>query len=221
MSLKIYDWPTGPFPARVRIALAEKGLLEQVQFERINLWKGEHKTAEFKAKLSYSGTVPVLELEDGTIIAEVNAIITFLDNLDDDQSLTGRTPAQKGIILNMTRRAELEVQEVISTYFHNATPGLGPDVEIYQNKEWGLYQLAKGLRGLRHFDELLQKQPYVAGDEFSMADIALVGGMLFAAMIDVEVPSDLTALFAWYKRVQERPSVKQQIDRGFLDGSKL
>ncbi|KAK6464344.1 glutathione transferase [Scheffersomyces coipomensis] len=221
MSLKIYDWPTGPFPARVRIALAEKGLLSKVEFERVNLWKAEHKSAEFKQKFNYSGTVPVLELEDGTIIAEVNAIITYLDNLDDNQFLTGRTAAQKGVILNMTRRAELEVQEAISTYFHNSTPGLGPQVEIYQNKEWGIYQLEKGLRGLRHFDDVLQNQPYVAGDEFSMADIALIGGMLFVSVMNIEVPSDLKALLAWYKKVQERPSVKQQADLGFLDGSIL
>ena len=69
--LKIYDWPTGPYPARVRIALAEKDLRSRVQFVSVDLWKGEHKKAKFLAK-NYSGTLPVLELDDGTLIAECN-----------------------------------------------------------------------------------------------------------------------------------------------------
>ena len=48
--MKIYDWHTGPYPGRVRIALGEKGLQSQVQFESVDLWKGEHKTPEFRAK---------------------------------------------------------------------------------------------------------------------------------------------------------------------------
>ncbi|MDT8873324.1 glutathione S-transferase N-terminal domain-containing protein [Komagataeibacter rhaeticus] len=67
--MKIYDWPTGPYPARVRIALAEKNLLSDVEFVPINLWKGEHKTPGFLAR-NYSGTLPVLELDNG--IASLN-----------------------------------------------------------------------------------------------------------------------------------------------------
>ena len=53
--MKIYDWPTGPYPARVRIALAEKNLQSRVQFVTVNLWKGEHKKPDFLAR-NYSGT---------------------------------------------------------------------------------------------------------------------------------------------------------------------
>ena len=72
--MKIYDWPTGPYPSRVRIALTEKSLESRVQFVRVNLWKGEHKTPDFLATKNYSGTIPVLELDDGTLIAECTAI---------------------------------------------------------------------------------------------------------------------------------------------------
>jgi len=48
--MKIYDWHTGPYPARVRIALAEKNLRSRIEFVSVDLWKGEHKTAEFLAK---------------------------------------------------------------------------------------------------------------------------------------------------------------------------
>ena len=204
--MKIYDWPTGPYPARVRIALAEKNLLERMEFERINLWKGEHKQSKFLAK-NYSGTLPALELADGTIIAECTAITIYLDTFEGKPTLTGTTPLEKGIISMMSKRAELEVLDAISTYFHHATPGLGPTVELYQNPEWGNRQKEKALKGMKYFDEVLTKQPYVAGEAFSMADITLFGGMIFAGLVQLVVPAEFESLHAWHARMKERPSV--------------
>ena len=208
--IKIYDWPTGPYPARVRIALTEKNLRQRVRFATVNLYKGEHKKADFLAK-NYSGTLPVLELDDGTFIAECTAITEFLDALDGAPTLTGRTPRQKGLIHMMSKRAELELLDAVSVYFHHATPGLGPDVELYQNAEWGLRQRDKALKGMNYFDAVLKRQPFVAGEAFSMADITVIGGLIFAALVELPVPDDCKALQAWYARMQERPSVKNQL----------
>ncbi len=206
----IYDWPTGPYPARVRIALAEKALQSRVRFVSVNLWKGEHKTAAFLAK-NYSGTLPVLELDDGTLIAECTAITEYLDALDGPPTLTGKTARDKGLIHMMSKRAELELLDAISVYFHHATPGLGPEVEIYQNPEWGFRQRDKALRGMRYFDSVLKGQPFVAGEAFSMADITVIGGLIFAGLVDLPVPADCEALQAWYGRMQERRSVKNRV----------
>ncbi|MFZ6647766.1 glutathione S-transferase [Undibacterium sp. TJN25] len=208
--MKIYDWHTGPYPARVRIALAEKNLQSRVQFVSVDLWKGEHKKADFLVK-NYSGTLPVLELDDGTYIAECTAITEYLDSLDGNVILTGKTSREKGIIHMMSKRAELELLDAVSVYFHHATPGLGPDVEIYQNAEWGFRQRDKALRGMHYFDSVLSNQPFVAGDTFSMADITVIGGLIFAGLVDLPVPAECEALKAWYARMQERPSVKNRI----------
>ncbi len=209
-ALKIYDWPTGPYPARVRIALAEKKLQARVRFESVDLWKGMHKKPEFLAK-NFSGTLPVLELEDGTLIAECTAITQYLDALDGTPSLTGRTPKEMGVIHMMSKRAELELLDAISVYFHHATPGLGPDVELYQNQEWGLRQRDKALRGMRYFDQVLRRQPFVAGDQFTMADITVIGGLIFAGLLELEIPHELDALRGWWARMQERPSVRDRV----------
>jgi len=208
--MKIHDWPTGPYPARVRIALAEKNLQARVRFETVNLYKGEHKTPAFLAK-NYSGTLPVLELADGTFIAECTAITEYLDALDGAPTLTGRTPREKGLIHMMSRRAELELLDPISVYFHHATPGLGPDVEVYQNAEWGFRQRDKALRGMHYFDAVLRGQPFVAGDVFSMADITVIGGLIFAGLLNLLAPAGCEALQAWYARMGERPSVKNRV----------
>jgi glutathione S-transferase len=205
--MTIHDWPTGPYPARVRIAVAEKNLRSRVNFVTVDLYKGEHKTAAFRAK-NYSGTLPALELDDGTFIAECTAITEYLDALDGAPTLTGTTPREKGLIHMMSKRAEIELLDAISVYFHHATPGLGPDVEIYQNAEWGLRQRDKALRGMDYFDGILKRQPFVAGDAFSMADITVIGGLIFAEITQLPVPAGLQA---WYARMQQRPSVRNRV----------
>ena len=208
--MKVYDVPTGPYPTRVRIALAEKGLESRVQFVMVDLYKGEHKKPEFIAGKNYSGTLPVLELNDGTWIAECTAITEYLDALDGVPTLTGSTPREKGIIHMMSKRAELELLDAISVYFHHGTPGLGSDVETYQNPEWGFRQRDKAMRGMRYFDAVLQRQPYVAGETFSMADITVIGGLIFAMLVKLPVPEDCKALQAWYASMLERQSVRNQ-----------
>lgn len=205
--MKIYDWFNGPYPARVRIALAEKGLLPKIDFVSVNLWTGEHKEPHFLA-INYSGTLPVLELKDGTLIAECTAITQYLDTLDGNPTLTGETPLEKGIIHMMTKRAEIEFLDAVSVYFHHATPGLGPKVELYQNAEWGTKMGEKAVRGMRYFDQLLKSRPFVAGDKFSMADIAVLGGMIFASLVKLPVPEECVALKAWHGKMHERSSVQ-------------
>jgi len=209
-TMTIYDFPRGPYPTRVRIALAEKNLHSRVQFVMVDLYKGEHKKPTFIAQKNYSGTLPVLELDDGTVIAECTAITEYLDTLDGAPTLTGRTPLEKGLIHMMSKRAELELLDAISVYFHHGTPGLGPDVEIYQNAEWGFRQRDKALRGMRYFDDVLKQHPFVAGEAFSMADITVIGGLIFAAIVKLQVPAEYDALRSWCASMLKRPSVRVQ-----------
>ena len=208
--MKIFDWHTGPYPARVRIAIAEKKLTSRITFESVDLWKGEHKRSDFLLK-NYSGTLPVLELEDGTFIAECTAITEYLDSIDGVRTLTGNSPRERGLIHMMSKRAELEVLDAISVYFHHATPGLGPDVELYQNQEWGLRQRDKAVRGMRYFDAILRQQQFVSGETFSMADITLYGGLIFAKLVDLTVPQECDALLAWQIKMEQRPSVQNWV----------
>lgn len=195
------------YPSRVRIAVAELGLAPQICFTSVDLWTGEHKRADFLAK-NYSGTLPVLQIEDGTYLAECTAITEYLDALGDAPQLTGTTARGKGMIHMMNKRAEIEFFDAISVYFHHATAGLGPDVELYQNPEWGLRMRDKALRGARYFDGVLKDQPFVAGEAFSMADITVIAGFVFAQIVALEIPTELTSLHAWHARMLERPSVQ-------------
>lgn len=209
-TMTVYDFPVGPYPTRVRIAIAEKNLQTKIRFELVDLYKGEHKKTEFIEKKNYSGTLPVLELADGTLIAECTAITQYLDTLDGSPSLTGSTPLEQGIIHMMSKRAEIELLDAISVYFHHGTPGLGPLVELYQNQEWGFRQRDKAIRGMHYFDKVLQQQTYVAGENFSMADITVIGGLVFAAIVKLEIPAECKALLSWFERMKQRESVASQ-----------
>ncbi|MFM9942475.1 MAG: glutathione S-transferase family protein [Hyphomicrobiaceae bacterium] len=205
--MKIYDFQGFPNPARVRIALAEKGLTDKVQFITIDVPKGEHRTPAFLAK-NPSGAVPVLELDDGTTISECTAITEYIDNIAGQPTLTGRTAKERAVIHMMQRRAEAGLLDAIGTYFHHATPGLGPKLETYQCAEWGRHQKERAIAGMKYLDGVLAKQPYLAGDAFSMADITAFAGLGFADFAKIDIPAELTHLKAWRARVAERPSIK-------------
>lgn len=204
--MKVYEFEGFPNPARVRMALAEKGLTDQVEFVSVDVPNGAHRTAEFLAK-NPSGTVPVLELEGGTTIAECTAITEYLDHLTGEPSLTGRTPRERAVIHMMQRRAEAGLLDAVATYFHHATPGLGPTIETYQCAEWGHHQKARAIAGMRYLEGVLADQPYLAGDHFSMADITAFAGLGFAEFAQVPIPGDCVNLKQWQARVAARPSV--------------
>ena len=203
--LKIYDVKGFPNPARVRVALAEKGLQERAEFVLVNVLAGEHRQPEFLLK-NPTGTVPVLELADGTYISECTAIIDYLDHLEGEPVLTGRSARERAIIHMEHRRAEAGVLDALTTYFHHATPGLGPEIEAYQNPEWGQKSRERAIAGMRYFDRVLAGRPYFAGDSFSMADITGLAGVKFAEFVGVDWADGCTHLAKWFDRVTKRPS---------------
>jgi len=208
-AIKIYDVPNFPNPVRVRIAIAEKNATENVTYLPVDVMAGEHRSADFLARNPAAG-VPILELADGTCIAECSAITEYIDHtFDDGPSLTGQDAKQRATINMMMRRAEFMVLDAVATYFHHATDGLGPELETYQNKEWGEKQKEKALDGMRYFNKVLTSNEFVVGDNFTAADITLFAGLGFADFAGVAIPAECTNLLEWKQRVANRPSVSQ------------
>lgn len=219
--MKIYDRPGFPNPARIRIVLAEKQLDSQVEFVPIDLIGAEHKSPAFLQK-NPSGVLPVLELDDGTLISESTAITEYLDHLDGRPTLTGTTPKQRALIHMMQRRAEAELIDAVGDYFHHATPGLGPQLQAFKSvdwnsrAEWGQRQGERARTGMSYFNSVLERQPYVAGDAFSMADITVFAGLMFADAAGLTIPENSAALLAWRGRIADLPSVKHRSGQTFL-----
>lgn len=205
--MKVYEFKGFPNPTRIRLALAEKGLFDEVEFVQVNVPEGEHRTPAFLEK-NPSGTVPVLELDDGTQISECTAITEYLDHAKGDASLTGQTPKQRAVIAMMQRKVEAGFLDAVAAYFHHATDGLGPQIETYQNAAWGERQKETALQTMAWMDGILADRDYLAGNEFTVADITAMAGFDFAGFAQIETPAAYTNLLAWRERVAARPSTK-------------
>lgn len=220
--MKIFDMEGTPNAARIRIVVAAKGLDDAIAFERVDLISAEQKRREFLA-MNPIGKIPVLQLDDGTIISESTAITEYLDNLDGRPLLTGTTPREKALIHMMQRRVEQLVLEPLDDHFHYATPGLGKALGPWRmpewggRHEWGRRRGDMAVRGLAYFDELLADRPYLATGTFTMPDITLYISLIFADYAGIPT-SQLPSLSAWRTKVADLPIVKNRSGQDLAPG---
>ena len=218
--MKIYDRDGFPNPLRIRAVVAAKGLEREIEWVSVDLIGAEHKQPPFLAK-NPSGTVPVLELDDGTCISESTAITVFLDHLDGRPILTGKTARERAIILMMQHRTEAYVIEPVGIFFHYGTPGWGTELPKYKapewkaRGEWAHREADKAQEGMRYFNKILAGRPFVTGDTFTMPDITLFAGLYFAKAVDL-IPTGLPALMEWHARVSELPAIKNRTGQNLL-----
>ena len=100
--MKIYDFIGAPNPRRVRVFLAEKGI-NNVPFEQVNIATADTRKPEF-LKINPMGGIPVLELDDGTHIAESVAICRYFEDLKPEPRLMGVDAKDKGVVEMWNRR---------------------------------------------------------------------------------------------------------------------
>lgn len=200
--MKLYEFNPFPNPRRARMFIAEKNI--DIECIQINVLKGEHRQAAYTAK-NPSATVPCLELDDGTIIAECVAISHYLEAAYPEPALLGKTPQEQGVITMWQARVENGLFDAVTAYFHHATEGLG-ELELYQNKDWGLHARKRALKTLHWLDEELGAHDYIAGDSFSVADITALCGVDFAEMCGIPIPDGCKDLKRWHDVVSARPS---------------
>ena len=122
-------------------------------------------------------------------------------------TLTGTNARERAVIHMMQRRTEATLLDAVASYFHHATPGLVLISRTYQNKAWG-EKNRDGLSTPCDLDRVLDKQSFLAGNHFSMADITAFAGLIFADVAKIAIPAELTNLLSWRANVATRPSVK-------------
>lgn len=200
--MKIYDvGMPAPNPRRVRIFLAEKGI--EVDCEPISLMKGEHKTPEFKEKNSL-GQVPVLELDDGTHISESISICRYFEALHPEPALFGRTPLEVARIDMWIRRIEFAVMAPIGNVWRHADARTAKIVK--QFRDFGEANRETAFNAMRWLDRELAGHDFIAGENYSAADISALCTMDFAKFVGLEIPEECANLKAWHARVSARPS---------------
>src|SRR3954454_493748 len=165
--MKLYDGGRAPNPRRVRVFLAEKGI--QVPTEQVDLGAQQHKSAGFSA-INPIQRVPVLVLDDGTVIAESIAICRYFEALQPDPPMFGREAKDIACIEMGNRRLELHLLFPISHVCRNTHPAM-KEMEVPQVPAWADANKPRVAELLAVFDRELKGRPFVAGDRYTVADI--------------------------------------------------
>jgi glutathione S-transferase len=201
--MKIYNSATAPNPRRVRIFLAEKGI--QVPYEEVDIVKAVNRTPEFRKK-NPLGTVPVLELDDGTCISESVAICRYFEELHPNPPLMGVDARDRAIVEMWQRRMEFELLQSIANSFrhrHEFFKG-----RIAQVPEYAEVSRQNAEKSLAWLDEVLADRPFVAGERYTIADITALVAIDFGRVSKIRIQPEQKNLTRWYEAVSSRPSAK-------------
>lgn len=201
--MKIYETRTAPNPRRVRMFLAEKGV--DMEYVQLDLQKGENLTAEMRAK-NPLGKVPVLELDDGTCIAESDAICTYFENTVPEPALMGTDAKSKAIISMWQRQVEMALLLQVGMCFQHST-GYFKD-RMVPVAEYGKQAGINAAKYLNILERRLELNTYIAGEDFSIADITALCAIDFARVVDIRLSDEHTNIRRWYDLVSQRPSAK-------------
>lgn len=200
--MKIIQTEPAPNPRRVRIFLAEKGIT--VAFEERNLMENDLKTEEF-TKLNPMQRVPVLVLDDGTTVAETVAICRYFEVLNPDPSLFGQSALDQATIEMWQRRVELGLLFNVAQVFRHLNPKMS-HLEVPQVAEWGHANKPKVEEALLILDQQLASNPFVAGNDYSIADITALVAIDFMKPAKLQVSEAYQHVLRWYQDVSSRPS---------------
>src|SRR5262245_27778454 len=201
-AMKLYNHAMAPNPRRVRIFAAEKGV--ELALQDIDILAGQSRTPEFLAK-NPSGGVPVLELDDGSCLAESVAICRYLEGRHPEPNLLGRDLREQAEIERWNRRMEIELFAAIGRTFQHSNPIF--QGRLKQFPQYGETQRAIVYQRLERMDCELNGHEFVASDRFTIADItALVAIDIGGRLADIKIEPELTHLTRWYETVSSRPS---------------
>ena len=208
--LRLYDYKPAPSPRRIRMLLAEKSI--KYECIQVDLAQGEQMAEGFKA-INPRCTVPALEIEDGTILTENAGIAAYLEARFPEPPMLGTTPIEKGLIAEWNWRCEYEGLSAGAEALRNSSPHMKDRALTGTRNVQQLEELAE--RGRKRmgwfFEDLnshLENSQFIAGDNFSIADITSTICVDFARWVKVYPQESHTALLAWHERMKARSSYK-------------
>lgn len=199
----LHDLSAGMHPRRVRIFLAEKGIA--IDQRQVDAAGGANATPEF-LRLNPLGKLPVLELDDGSAIAESLAICRYLESLNPDPPLMGRTPREAASIEMWVLRMDSELSRPIAQAFRHSS-------EFYRSRIKQVPEMAAWYRGyaldtMSWLDRELAERSYIAGEHYSMADIVAQCACVLGKAADLRIPPEMKHLARWFAEVSGRPTAR-------------
>ncbi|WP_269929600.1 glutathione S-transferase [Aminobacter sp. HY435] len=200
--MKLFDGGRAPNPRRVRVFLAEKGI--DVPIVSVDMGALEHKGGDVALRNPLR-RLPVLELDDGTILTESVAICRYFEELYPEPALFGRGGLGKAKVEMWQRRIEFNLFQPVAFAFRHTHPAM-KEWEVPQVPEWGEVNRPKALEFLNFLDGELALREFVAGDDFSIADITGLIALDFMKPAKIVVPEEFSNVLEWHRNLSSRPS---------------
>ena len=193
--MKLYD-SIGPNPHVVRMFIAELGL--DIEKEEVDLMGGENRQTEHLSR-NPSGQMPTLELDDGSFVAEITVICEYLDEINGNSDLIGKTPQERAETKMWVRRIDLQIIEPLTNGFRSAE-----GYEFFKERLHLIPQAADDLKAIAQerlawLDQQLEGKEFICGDRLTLADIMLYCFLNFGATVGQPINEgnkNISALYA-------------------------
>ena len=193
--MKLYD-SIGPNPHVVRMFIAELGL--DIEKEEVDLMGGENRQAEHLSR-NPSGQMPTLELDDGSFLAEITVICEYLDEINGNSDLIGKTPQERAETKMWVRRIDLQIIEPLTNGFRSAE-----GYEFFKERLHLIPLAADDLKAIAQerlvwLDQQLEGKEFICGDRLTLADIMLYCFLNFGATVGQPIDEgnkNISALYA-------------------------
>jgi glutathione S-transferase len=201
--MKLIGSLTSPYVRKVRIVMAEKKL--DYTFIQENVWSPETAIQESNPL----GKVPCLIMEDGGAMFDSRVIVEYLDTL---------TPVGKLIPTQGRERAGVKCWEALADGVLDA--GVAVRLErtlrpaAQQSQEWIDRQLVKVRAGLNAMSSGLGDTPYCAGNQYTLADVAVgcaLGWLSFRLPEEIGWREDHPNLARLFDKLSERASFRDTV----------
>ena len=231
--LELYHSINSVCAQKVRIALAEKGL---VYGEQLMTLRGDQFETEYM-KLNPNAVVPTL-VHEGRPVIESSVILYYLDEVFPNPPLMPSDPHERAAVRQYNKLVDEYVHNsctilTFATAFRPWFAGLsGAEIEARlaksPSKQRTEYKRDVALNGLRSkyvrealghhqkllkmMDASLERGPWLAGENFSLADAAVIPYVLRLDLLRMApLWAEKPRVAAWYSRMRDRPSVRKEL----------
>jgi glutathione S-transferase len=188
--------------------MLEKGI--DLPTVEIDIMGGENRKAPY-TDVNPTGQMPCLVLDDGSAISETIVICECLEESNPTPALIGSTPSERAKTRMWTRRVEFKINNPLTDGFRYAE-----GLPMFKDRMRTIPQAADDLKtlareGLEWLDGQIAKRDFIAGDQFSLADITLYCFLDFAPGVGQPLDPALKNVAGWLERVASRPSAEGSI----------
>ncbi len=198
----LYHFWLSPFSRKVRIALYEKGMDVELVVEKY--W---NRRPEFLA-LNAAGQVPVLSEPDGTILADSQAIVEYLEDCQPDSNRLGKEPLDRAECRRLIAWFDGKFYDEVTDFLLREKllkrfMGMGePRSDLIRAGRQNIgYHLD-------YISYLVERRNYIGGETFSLADITAAAHLSCLDYLG-DVPwEQYPSAKEWYARVKSRPSFR-------------